>query len=403
MNNNIKNFSYMIEFSIINPLTGNSYNLQNDLSFVYILDDYFNNVSSIYKVCFMCTTNFYEMLRTEALHLKYKITIKSVTNSNQNSELSFVDFYCNALELVPMLRPTAIYKDLKDVDHPTGNINDKNTRVEMSFLPKEITEYNRKIFNHVIYDTNMHEVSRMLVNNIQDMDINIEKPYNSERYQQVILPPNNLYMSFKWLQQQYGMYPYGINIYSKNKALTIKNKLNVGQNPNVYVNLNRDLQENGTENKEGTEWNRDTNYYRYITSIDSLMFINGEIINEEILGTNSIIYSSDLESVYKATDIKENIATNSKMKFYYNGIKNDMMLNEYFLNTKKPHIIDMTYHSANLNMFDLNNTFKFTIYTNNKAEDTYKDKNFQITRNEIVFNIGQGLANLDGKATFREI
>lgn len=401
------NYKYNILLSIMD-VDGRVYNYSDRVTFLTILDDYMNSVNSAIKIGFFVSPTMHNILNLRASKMTYTLSVTSTEVSPyQQTTTNYRQFYLENFKIKPINVPNSIYKS---DDNASAEGNTDFIQVVMDFIPATVLTYNRYMCNGIYNDVTVNDVILYLLNKMK-LPVIYEEPDNTKRYSQIILPPNNLFMSFKFLQQHYGIYNNGLSMWFKGNVFCLKNTYNSDYTPkinqdnvnNVRIYVNKSVKEYNSMYGEGTKHDMRLNIFEYYTKLEKILIEDNIISLEELYGNNHMIYSRNLDETY-ITDTTLNYKENEdKLKLYWNGIENPTVLHQYFNQLRNSIRITVDYKNSNLGMWSPLNRFRFHIMTNNIAFDKYVYNYFQVARNEMFFTVNGTEATLEGKATLIDI
>jgi len=401
------NYKYNINF-MIKDIDNVIYQYSERITFVTILDDYFNSVNSAIKVGFFVNPDMHNKLELRASKMTYSISITSnETSPRQNVTTSYKDYYLENFKIKPVNVPVTVYKS----DNASENANRNDyIQVIMDFIPETVLTYNRYMCNGIYNNATVNDVLLYLLNKME-IPVIYEEPHNNTKYSQIILPPNNLFMSLKFLHQQYGIYNNGVSMWFKGNLFCFKNRYNSINTPkinnrninNVRIFVDKNISENFNLYGEGTKLNSQLNIYEYYTRLEKVLIDDNKIALEELYGNKYMVYSKNLDGTYNMTNDLINKSNEDKLKIYWNGIENPTVVNQYFNEIKNPVTLTIDYNSANLSMWSPLNRFRFHIKTENILFDRYVNSYFQVSKNEMFFTTNGAEATLQGKVTLVEI
>ena len=400
------NYTYSINLTIID-IDHTVHDYSKRISFLTILDDYNNGINSAIKIGFFVTAEMYNKLCLRATDMTYSLTVTADhVNHRQNDPTSIKEYFLNSFKIKPVTVPQTIYKT-----EGSSNSNKSDyIQVVMDFVPSILLNYNRYLCNGIYKDVTVNDVILYLLNKMS-VPVIYERPHNLTKYSQIVLPPNNLFMSFKFLQQHYGIYNNGLSMWFLGNNFCFKNRYNSNDTPrfddshvnSVRIFVNKNTNENKGLYGEGTTYDPHKNIYNYETTVDKLFVDNNIITMEELYGNEHMTYSRNLEGTY-VTDTELNFKANKdKMKLYFNGIENPTVVKQYFNELCNPVTFSLDYNTANLNMWNPLNRFRLQVKTQDIVFDKYINKIFQVMKNEMFFKVSAGQVSLQGKVKLVEI
>ena len=400
------NYNYEIELAITD-VDRSVHKFTKRISFLTIMDDYMNGINSAIKIGFFVNPEMYDKLCLRAADMSYALTVvyKEISKTQTLSDTT-KNYFLHSFKIKPVVVPQNVYRT-------EGGENANKTehiQVIMDFVPSIILNYNRYLCNGIYKDVTVNDVILYLLNKMS-VPVIYERPDNLTRYSQIILPPNNLFMSFKFLHQHYGIYNNGLSMWFIGNNFCFKNRYNSNKTPKFDdndLNLVR-LFVNKSSNElkgifgEGTEYDPAKNLFHYNTNLDKITIVNNILTMEELYGNEHMIYSRNLNGTYITDTELGYKANNEKLKLYWNGIENPTVVNQYFNELCNPMIFSVDYNTANLSMWSPLNRFRLHTTTSDVTFDSYVNKIFQVTKNEMFFTVDSGVVSLQGKAYLTEI
>ncbi|WCS68346.1 hypothetical protein Goe21_02360 [Bacillus phage vB_BsuM-Goe21] len=392
--------SYLIEGFVAIDGIDNPIVLDSMFRSIEIINDYDNNVFPILRLNVELDFESYYLIQKND-SCKFSITIKKYKHENlESNDTTIFTYYMKNKIFIP------VDKDISPINMPEGlnSVTDQIPSLRTTFLlmSEEDLSNNKRLVNTVLKDSDIESTILYLAQKFPSKPIIFEKPDNQIIYDQIILPPNNIIRSMKYLDTVYGIYNYGLRIFLDFNAYYIINKHDnsnlpvlEGKYKNTHIKVVSDTAEgdslfyNDTVTESG-------NFYSAKVHISNIKFINYSDSRKEFLGTHNIIISQSNSDI-----VRNDYGTNEiKTRVYYNRYNNKHKEKEIVTNSKKGIFLTCTLDAIDIDAISCNNQFYFNFAANNYSN--YSGE-YHILKSSSIFNVGSnGYSDLQAKLYFKK-
>jgi hypothetical protein len=206
-----KSYRYNLQIDLVNKTDPESViDLSPFLIELVGMNFYKDNVFPIIRLDLVINNEVYNKLQNETDDINLILTIKKIELNTSNVTMALMvqypfEYYCKNVKLKVF--------DVKR--RPIGNSPDKYPKIPVTlfcFLEKHL-EVNKRQISRVYSNCTMNEVMLALCTEFNITDILMDSSENTKRYKQVIIPPLNFTNSIYYLQEVYGIYRFGINLF----------------------------------------------------------------------------------------------------------------------------------------------------------------------------------------------
>ena len=211
---------YAINAHIINYNTGDSEDYSDYLYGIAIKNDFSDKTFQQYRVLFKITeeqknylaqTNFYILLKFSRIN-----ALTDDTNENNDSDSSdpIIDKELYSITLRPINPNKSIKLRIQtDVENNREEQNAIREMVGFDCIPKEELVINNSIINECYSNANLMEILINSISSVYTKDLYLEESYNTERYDDLLLPPQGLIPTLKYIHSNYGIYKNSFKVY----------------------------------------------------------------------------------------------------------------------------------------------------------------------------------------------
>jgi hypothetical protein len=397
-------YSYLVEGSILLddeiepiPLSTMFRSLENS-------NDYDNSVFPLLRLRLrMDFETYYKVQNNDSA--RFSLTIKKFRQEDvEMKNFSTYTYYMKNKIFVPIDREKSPINKPTDLQYEPDNMPSLNA--SFIIMSKEDLDNNKRMVNTVLTNTDIEGAILYLANKFSKKPIVFQKPDNQKVYRQIILPPNNIIRSLKYLDTVYGIYNNGLRAFFDYDSYHIINKYDNTDLPSVngrkrklYIKVfdSSGISADDLFYDSGmTNPIDDTDeFFSAQAHIADIRFINYEDSKKEFVGTNNIVLSQGLDGInsnqYKLSD--------EKTRVFYNRYNNPFKESEMVLGGKMGRFLVCTLDAVDMDAIAPNNEYKVEFANKGYSEYT---GDYHILKSEIVFNIGDsGFADMQTKLYFR--
>jgi len=373
-----------------------------DIDGISIVNDYDRKVfPAIRLVTKLDIVDYYNIQQDN--DVKFSVTIKKFNQTNlEKNDISLFSYIIKDKIFVPMDR------DKTPVNNEDGLTAKQDSMPGLhgiyTLISEEDLNNNKRMVNTVLSNTDMEGAILYLANRFSSKPVIFEKPDNQKLYNQIIIPPNNIIRSMKYLDTVYGIYNNGLRIFFDLDTYYIINKLDntnvktIADDPqSVYVTVysDNDSLSQSLYYDDAPAKGEGIDFYTAKVHIADTRFINYEDSKKEFVGTNNIILSQNINELrtsnYGETD-------SLKTRVYYNRYNNLFKEKEVLTGGIKGFFMVCTLDNLDINTIKCNHRYYIEFSNNN-----YKnyDGEYQIMKAEHRFIVGDnGYSALQSKIYF---
>lgn len=360
---------------------------------VSVYSYYSTCVFPIIELNLMLPRYYYTKIQENANEILFLMNIKRFKVSSmqdKNASLLFTNFLTNEILKPYDIPRTSIPPVSKNVTIKNNDINDESNNetfpMKISCFLKRHLDYNKQpnfaVFNNIQID----DIFMYLLNNNNVNNNVLIQPSDNEKFiEQVIIPPLSMTRSFQYLQEVYGCYKYGMQIFFDLKYNYILGKNKVKNTPipkgirydkynTIYIQFIKSDQPN-----TGSKIDKEHNVIKLLIPDNNSSFIVNDATSREIGGevvkfmsrtnvNNSIGRSYKI--MYGIDD--DNLVTNSdlpKELVLWNNYSNQFLEYEYKANLSRDQLINtVTWVDIDLDLLMPHKNFQIEYETEEYAK-----------------------------------
>lgn len=379
---------------------GEILNISNKTNYVSIQEKFEEHVMPIFRTKFFINFNEYNKLKNDK-NCRFILGINYFVNGSEASYTSdLFETYFRNLVLKPLELPETLLNDDNNVD--TKNESTDQCGLEISLVPDLTLNINKNVKRNVLLNSTVTDAIAYLFSDYNN-DIYFEKPDNYNVYEQIIINPNNPILSLKNIDSMYGIYNEGLKLFFSLSGCYITSKINSQNTPikkgdfrDVIVNCRTNGSNNVSVMSEMSAKSLESLCYVIETNSNNVVISNNDIITNELLGNNFIIFSKDKKG-NKVFNAKSSNVYQDKLKFYYNKYDNEFKNREFLSETELNKVLFFNFQNLDPKIFTCNKIFRFNFDRNQLG----KSVACQIKENNMIFKFNGGKGTLSGRTVFR--
>lgn len=319
---------------------GDSIDLNNTVNAIAIKKDFLNNIFPLYVLSF----NLPDATRLKLIENEFYISLKiyrisiSEFNSSDNAETTSSPTTDKIITSI-LLRPfdnSKIYQKQKTSDVENEDSEEVITNQYVSYtlncVPKEQLRINNSVLNTCYNNANISECVLNLISDVYDKSIYFQESFNKTRYKSLLIPPDGLIASLKFLQENYMIYRYSLNMFFEYDKLYVYDLFDSTREFRNVLNIfvDNDPKSLNQEKYAQNFVDDDENIQKYLDS--NPLYFSKKDINGYKYGDRTIISSYDenfnlVTRQYGASDTED-----KKTRVVWNTEQNETFEHAY-LNT----------------------------------------------------------------------
>lgn len=403
MLNNFNKYTYKIEM-YLSYSNGDSEDVSNLLKSITVNNNYEKYVFPIITANFSLTSEmFIRIQNNDNLKLTMNI-VRYVDISINNEGISMpFDYYLKDIVMIP------INKNRSPIDVDTFNTevvtSVPNISIDLALMLEDNLKINKFVASGIYRDCTMEDIITFLLNDISNKLV-FQKPDNQYTLDQVILIPNNIIMNIRYINDVYGIYNSGMNLFFGMKNYYLISKLNNIDTPyigNNYKDVVLNILDNSDDPSgiigQGSYKDNESLSYNVKSSTNTIFVNNNNFSMNEVYGNKDVILSNNVDGINMREYNIDN--TREKKKIFYNRYDNHFKENEFLNTITNSTLINYTFKDIDLDCVDCNKIYKL-VFSNHQYK--HLEGKYQIIKNQYIFNVdSKGNANVDGNILLRKI
>lgn len=303
-----------------------------------------------------------------------------------------------------LLTPLMVSKQPINVKDLVVNSSDTTTNypyetLEIAAVPSYALKLNKKIYSGVYQNTNITNVILAMVSQYNNLSVSLYEDINSTKYDQIILTPGNIFKNIKYINENYGIFPYKLSTFITNETLEIyplgipiTNNQRDSNRGNLNLNIRFPVDSGDSASKTSGSAkiiNIEDNNFSNILAIDTISSIsiqNYDSLYGELFGNDNRYLMDNILGGRSVSSMEEqDSSTNSMYKRkLYDNIRNNTMSQNF--NEKSYHsTTKIVYNFSNIamNYLDVNKNVSF--FLDNPNYNQEYDGNYYISNANFNF------------------
>jgi hypothetical protein len=385
--------SYLIETNVLIDGQEEPLMLDGMTRSIEIIHDYDHSVYPLLKLDADLSLEMFRKIQDND-SVKFSITIKKYKQTDlDQGTTSLFSYYIKDKTFLLFDR------DKNFINVPTDNSSANDPSVtgmpmyQTSFylMAEEDLSNSRRMVNSVLVDVDMEGAILYLTNKISRKPTLFQRPDNQRIYKQILLPPNNVIRTIKYLNDVYGLYNKGLRLYFDLDAYYIINKNDNkglkgfdGRFRNVLINVYSESSSNADSLLYEDAPADESNGYSSRVSISDLVVVNYEDSKREFIGTDNIFVSQTQEEFKKRN--YSNDSDNSKTRVFYNRYNNAYKESELMNDYSKGFFVAMTVTDLDIDAISCSNEYYLSM-DQAPGYEGYAGE-YHIMKSNILFAVG---------------
>ncbi len=264
--------------------------LNGAVTAIAIKKDFLNNIFPLYVISLSLSDSLRRKLIENEFYLSLKIYRITVTELAVESDVETTsspttDKIITSILLRPFDNPK-IFQKQKSSDVDDSDSEDVLASQMMSYtincVPKEQLQINSNILNACYNNSNMSEIVLNLLSEVYTKDTYFQESFNNTRYKSLLIPPGSIVQSLRFLQENYMIYKYNLNMFFEFDRLYLYD----------IFDLNREFRNSFSINIDSDPTNSDQEKYSH-------NFVDDNENVQKYLDTNPVFFSKKDISGYK--------------------------------------------------------------------------------------------------------
>jgi hypothetical protein len=375
---------FVLEASLLNMATGETYNISEDVTDINVRKNYITSSFPLVVINIITTEEIRNIMRDNDVSVKLKVSKYSDFNQEgdqDSSSITIEDVIMNTV--IRSYKKPFVATDSKNEDDNEDKFNKSDTMKFIPYqivgIPEDLIQKNKIVVNEVYENSRMDEILVHLLSQAENQNIYIDPSDNIEREQSLLIPPMNIVPAIRYLQEVYGVYNAGLSIFfdfDKTYLFKLYKESRDYKNTLEIISL-APGSDNSIVEFTTPQIDESNNVKLYLTVPPP--FVSLDKINKDSLGQTTVFNSYDynFDTVKRIYDQETN---NGKTRYFWNSSQNSIN-EESFINEtlKSSEGIMVTLKSISPSYFNID-----TLYTVNTPSGY---ANGQYILNEISFSI----------------
>lgn len=364
-------------------------NTRDDLmvTSVNVKKDYTENSFPLFVINISTTDDIARIIAEEDVSIYLKISTYEANDQGTDGNDEMITLKDILLETViaPYIKPiptdTSVDNDIKeaeDSDTPT-------THVEITGIPKNLINKNSSVVNGVFEDTKLDTIILSLLNDVGDYNIVIFPSDNDYRGASVLVPPMNVIPAIRWLDETYGVYDSGINVFMdtyKTSVYSLFSSRMSNHSNIVTIDVLKYVETDKTDTS-ANQIDNDTNNVKISLKGDP-SYANRELIINDAIGENVSFSSFDTSyNLINRTFKTDKKTVNNKTRSYWNSGGYQFMENK-LVKSGVTGVVSLPLMNISPKYFDIDTLFNIKSATGEHITGYYNlaSQNYSLTSSD---------------------
>lgn len=358
-----KAYKFTSSVTLINNTTGETRDLDKAVNGIAIKKSFSRFAFPLYVLSLHITKEVHAYIIQNDVDISLKIDRYTVdedvsANQEETSNDPVIDKNITNIILHPYDK-SRVYntEETNEIENPDTSNNNQEQYISYSLncIPRESVLYNRVIVNDCFKDANLNEIMLNIISSNYTKDIYLQESKNTDRFDSLLIPPTSLVQSLKFLQDEYSVYDFGLNVFFEDNKLYVYDLLSLNRK------FNNELQINVVKMTETS----DKQIYQNIQVDENDNVRVYEQTNPFFFSIHDVVYDGiGSRTVFNSYDDNFNLVTRT-----YNN-QNNMEKTRYAWNPNR-----LSYFETS----DVNKVTKTAVLTINNADSTMFEPDTQVT------------------------
>lgn len=418
----LSTYNYAFDIHALLSDNKNGFELSGFLQNLMIRVDRERNVMPVFQMKFSLPPEWIQAIQKDSSKVQVSLAAKILsTNTASNEGANGYDNYIEKVMLTPLLmtkQPINV-KDIIDTSAQGQNSNYTHETFEMVLVPTFALRLNKQIVTGAIQNATVTDAILGISSQMGGLKVSMYESANKNIYSQIILTPGNILTNIRYINDNYGIFPYPLSTFITGNTLQIyplgvklgpSKKESGSGNINLNLRFPVDPSDQGARTEGSVRYASDQDLslesILIVDSVSNISLQENRELYSEIFGTDNFYFNtkmnnggaSYIEMPYNSQE--DHIL---KRKFYNNVRSNDM--NEVNNETQSRSTTKITYTFSNnvLNFLDMDKVID--LHLDNPNYNGMYNGEYYIS--QAVFNFtstnNSKVATLNGAAVLNKV
>ena len=320
---------FLVEATILNTADGSAINVSNFIKEINVRKDFVENSFPLFVVNFMTTERVRDIMRDNDVNLSLKVSKYTETDlevteesANPTIEAVIVDTVIRSYKKPYETTSSKTEEGEEAADSQSDTV--QLIPFQIIGIPEELISKNATIVNEVFENARMDDVLVSIMSATNGSSrVYIDPSENEEREESLIVPPMNVVPAVKYLQDVYGVYRGGINVFLDLGRSLVYKVFNTNRTPgNTFEAIVVPTEDvNNTFKFMTPQIDENENVRVFLRTTPP--FMSNTKIRDDASGQTAVFSSYDYNfSTVRRTYLND--APNPKTRYYWNFYQNKL-------------------------------------------------------------------------------
>jgi hypothetical protein len=168
------------------------------------------------------SSSIYRSFQDDYRNTRIILSIDRYESIDRNTDRKPVSIWKDKPFIIVGIPKAAPSEDASGKEPTNTSTSDSITRVTFALVDEDGFNSNRNLFNFIAKDATVGDVLQYLISkSSRNKRICVGKPSNTQKYEQILIPPMNFQDAIEYLDTNYGIYKNGAIYFTSVDALTI--------------------------------------------------------------------------------------------------------------------------------------------------------------------------------------
>lgn len=365
-----------------------------------------------------------ETLQVYYNRLRLVVTGFAIKNSS-NPDRPASEEYIPQISLTPVLITNEFSPIEPSPDETVSGSSERDILQEFEAIcvPTDALKWNKNITTGAYNDTTAARAIMGIVSNTS-LDLDMMGGYDTRKYSQVILLPNNILINIQQIIDNYGLYPYPTSVFLFGNTIRIlplgidtdKNRSVPDQHGRININLRNPAksEQGASRNNASLRYipssNPDMENIAIVDNISNTSTLDQPVLNMEMLGNHNEYSSYRLyggqsirtHDVEESDDLIDNLIKKTKR---YKNIRNNLMNEDQFDQGVVRNNIGIEYRFSNSALSYLDAYKMIDLHVDNSVYEKRYDGTYYMSKGNFMYTkaSGSNVMRLTGNIMMRKI
>jgi hypothetical protein len=377
---------FLVEATFLDLNNGTSLDVSKFIKRINVRKDYTAASFPLFVIQMMCTDDLRNRIRDSNFNLALKVSsYKFVdTESEEDADGVTVDTVVFETTIKPFIKDFTSSAIVKNESEDETNDNLGNTvkliPYEITGIPLDLINKNNSVINEVYEDAKLDDIIVNILSSVENNTIFVDRSDNLVKEKSLVVPPFNVTMAIRYLQEIHGVYNTDMGIFfDMNKTSVFKLRNPERQYTNrleILVKRPEDINDDSVFLAPQTDENNNVRLYMKINP----PFYSTKEINMNYIGQTAVFASYDYNMDIVKRVYQNEEAGNDKVRYFWNDMQSKIFEESYINGVKNRDFTNVILQNIGPNYFDID-----TLYTID-SPDQYINGTYMVVENSFLFD-----------------